>query len=284
MSTRGRAPREIREFGVARAMLVSLVMNPSSMVTFLGLSLTSACNSAPTARDVRGAAPGEPVVDEPPARIVVDPPLAGPLAHGRVVIQYRTENLHIAPVFGAAALAVSPRVGHIHVRLDDAAWVWADASGEPVVIGHLPPGAHKVTLALQTAHHHQLDQAELAFVVPPPMTRHGSSAGSPGDGPPGRLVIDPPAAEPLARGVALIPYRAENVRLLPVFGAAALAIMPRVGHVHVTVDHAPWHWVDASGNPVIINGLAAGRHEVLIELVNADHQVIDRGTVVLVIP
>ena len=72
--------------------------------------------TAQTARDMRGAAAVEPLQNEPPAKIVADPPLPEPLSHGRVVIQYRTENLHVAPVFGQAALAVSPRVGHLHMR------------------------------------------------------------------------------------------------------------------------------------------------------------------------
>ena len=77
-----------------------------------------------------------------------------------------------------------------------------------------------------------------------------------------------------------VEYRTENLQIVPVFGPAALAVSPRVGHIHVTVDDAAWHWADASGNPVIINGLAPGPHTVLIQLVNADHQPIDEGTVV----
>jgi hypothetical protein len=80
---------------------------------------------------------------EPPAKIIVDPPLADSLAHGRVVIQYRAENLRIVQVFGPAVLAVSPRIGHIHVTVDDAPWRWADASGEPLIINGLPVGPHK---------------------------------------------------------------------------------------------------------------------------------------------
>jgi hypothetical protein len=38
---------------------------------------------------------------------------------GRVFIQYRTENLRILPVFDATALQVSPRVGHLHDKVDD---------------------------------------------------------------------------------------------------------------------------------------------------------------------
>ena len=88
--------------------------------------LMAAPGGAQTARQVRGAAAVEPIANEPAGMIVVDPPLAEPLSRGLVVIQYRTENLHIAPVFGPAALAVSPRVGHIHVSVDDVSWVYAE--------------------------------------------------------------------------------------------------------------------------------------------------------------
>ena len=67
----------------------------------------------------------------------------------------------------------------------------------------------------------------------------------------------------------VIQYRAENLRIVPVFGAAALAVSPRIGHIHVTVDDAPWHWLDASGEPLVLTGLSAGPHKILIELVNA---------------
>ena len=75
---------------------------------------------AQTARDIRGPAAVVPLASEPAPRLVIDPPLADPLAHGRVVIQYRAENLRIVPVFGPAALDVSPRIGHIHVTVDEA--------------------------------------------------------------------------------------------------------------------------------------------------------------------
>ena len=105
--------------------------------------------------------------EEPPAKIIIDPPLAGPLAsRGVAIIQYCAQNLHLAPVFGPGALAVSPRVGHLHVRLDDASWVWADASGNPIILMGLPPGPHKVLLELEDANHHTLDQGTVTFVVP----------------------------------------------------------------------------------------------------------------------
>jgi hypothetical protein len=83
-----------------------------------------------------------------------------------VVIQYCVQNIHLEPVFGAAATAASPRVGHLHVSLDDAPWVWMDASGNPVIIQGLPPGPHKVLLQLEDANHHTLDEVTVSFVVP----------------------------------------------------------------------------------------------------------------------
>jgi len=99
-----------------------------------------------------------------------------------------------------------------------------------------------------------------------------------------KIVIDSPAAEPLSRGVVFIPYHTENLHIVPVFGPGALAVSPGVGHIHVTVDDAPWHWADASGNPVIIQGLPPGPHKILIQLANAIHQPIDQGTVEVTVP
>jgi Family of unknown function (DUF6130) len=103
--------------------------------------------------------------------------------------------------------------------------------------------------------------------------------------PAAKLVLNAPLAEPLAsRGVAVIPYCAENMRIVPVFGPGALTVSPRVGHIHVTVDDAPWHWADASNTPIILRGLPPGPHTVLIELVDANHQVVDKGTVKFDVP
>jgi Family of unknown function (DUF6130) len=120
-----------------------------------------------TAREFVGAAPIAPLtVEEPPAKIIIDPPLADSLKGGRVVIQYYAQNLHIRPVYGEAALAVSPRIGHIHVFVDDATWRWLDASGEPLTINGLSPGPHKVRILLVNANHQPLDEGTVSFVIP----------------------------------------------------------------------------------------------------------------------
>jgi Family of unknown function (DUF6130) len=119
-----------------------------------------------SAADVRGAAPVVPLASQPPAKIIVDPPLAEPLSFGRVVIQYRTENVHIAPVYGPAALAVSPRLGHLHVSVDGLPWHWLDASNEPLTLNGLPAGPHKILVELANANHKIIDSQTVNFVVP----------------------------------------------------------------------------------------------------------------------
>ena len=133
----------------------------------LATMLPARAVSAQTAADVLGPAGVLPLTaPQPPARIIVDPPLPGPLAEGKVFIQYRAENLRILPVFGPKALDVSPRVGHIHVVVDDAPWHWADASGEQLIIVGLPPGPHKVEITLANANHQPLDRAAVSFTIP----------------------------------------------------------------------------------------------------------------------
>jgi hypothetical protein len=133
----------------------------------LAMMLPAHAVSAETAAEVLGPAAVVPLTTpQPPARIIVDPPLPGPLSQGMVFIQYRAENLRIVPVFGPKALDVSPRIGHIHVVVDDAPWHWADASGEQLIIVGLPPGQHSVAIALANANHQPLDRASVTFTVP----------------------------------------------------------------------------------------------------------------------
>lgn len=100
---------------------------------------------------------------------------------------------------------------------------------------------------------------------------------------PPRLIVSPPLAEALIRGLLVVQYRAENLRIVPVYGTGALDVVPRIGHVHVTLDDARWHWVDASGE-LIVQGLDPGGHRLLVELADPTHQVVDSKTVEFDIP
>ena len=124
---------------------------------------------AQSARDVRGGSPYVAIENEPAPKLIVDPPLPDQLARGVIQIQYRVENVHIVPVFGAGALNVSPRVGHLHITVDDLPWHWADASDNNTVdLVGLPPGQHKVLIELVDAMHHVFpgQAATVTFTVP----------------------------------------------------------------------------------------------------------------------
>ena len=121
--------------------------------------------ATPSARDIRGPSPLIAIDGEPPARLIVDPPLPEPLAQGRVFIQYRAEHLRVMPVFGHGALEVSPRVGHVHITVDDALWHFVDASGETVILVGLGPGPHSVLFELADPTHRVIDSQTVEFTL-----------------------------------------------------------------------------------------------------------------------
>lgn len=143
--------------GVVAAVSVAAVVLGSEV------SLT---NTLPTALSAFNPAPVVHLASQPPAHLIVDAPLPEQLATGYVVIRYRTENLRILPVYGPAALEILPRIGHLHVTVDDSPWHWLDASGEPLSINGLPPGPHKVLIELEGPTHKLIDSATVTFEIP----------------------------------------------------------------------------------------------------------------------
>jgi hypothetical protein len=125
---------------------------------------------AQSAREIVGPSPYNAVENEPTAKLIVDPPLPDLLAHGVVQIQYRVENVRILSVFGAGAFNVSPRVGHLHVRVDDLPWWWAETAdnNNTIDFAGVPPGQHKVRVELVDANHNILNgqAVTVSFAVP----------------------------------------------------------------------------------------------------------------------
>ena len=140
----------------------------SLAIGVLSIGLMAFAAAAQTAKDAKGATPLVAIPNEPPAKLVVDPPIPEQLALGRVFIQYRSENLRILPVFGNAALSVSPRVGHLHYYVDGQSWPIVDTSGETVVLVGLKPGPHTVKLELADATHKPISGASqvIEFSIP----------------------------------------------------------------------------------------------------------------------
>ena len=72
--------------------------------------------------------------------------------------------------------------------------------------------------------------------------------------------------------------------ILAVSVAGQSARSPRIGHLHITVDDAKWHFVDTSGETVILVGLEPGPHRVLFELADPTHRVITTQMVAFSVP
>jgi Family of unknown function (DUF6130) len=130
---------------------------------------------AQSAKEIRGGSPYVAIESEPAPKLIVDPPLAEGLAQGIFWAQYRVENVRIVQVFGAGAVDVSPRIGHLHISVDDLPWLWADASDNNTVdIAGLPPGEHKVKIALVDANHNDFpgQVVTVNFTVPEHDKKH----------------------------------------------------------------------------------------------------------------
>jgi hypothetical protein len=127
---------------------------PRTIFMIAASVLFTAIAFAQTAKETRGATPYLAIENEPPAKLIVDQPLPDLLGQGIVWIQWRAENVNIVPVFGKGALNVSPRVGHLHIHMDDLPWLWADASNiNTIDMAGVPPGPHKVLIELVDANH-----------------------------------------------------------------------------------------------------------------------------------
>ena len=98
------------------------------------------------------------------------------------------------------------------------------------------------------------------------------------------LTAYPPLAEPLARGVVIIQYRAEHARIMPVFGKEAVEVSPRLGHLHVTVDNWSGTWAHTSEDPIILVGLKPGTHKILLEVADTTHKILTSTTVSFIVP
>lgn len=99
-----------------------------------------------------------------------------------------------------------------------------------------------------------------------------------------RLSVHAPVPEALARGVIILQYRTEHLRIMPVFGPKAAEVSPRIGHLHVTVDKGPATWAHTSLDPIIIVGLAPGPHAIRLELADPTHRILGGETVEVTVP
>jgi hypothetical protein len=101
---------------------------------------------------------------------------------------------------------------------------------------------------------------------------------------PADLSVNAPVASLLAKGIVVIPFKSNDVKIVPLYGDAAAQVVPRLGHLHVTLDGASWHWVHADDGPVVIQGLPSGPHQLTLELADAAHRILTIRKVEFTVP
>src|SRR6516164_4868067 len=108
-----------------------MVMLIKTLAAFAAGTVLATNAFAQSTREVRIVSPYVAIENEPAPKLLVDPtPLAAGLAHDIVWIQYHAENVRIVPVFGAGALNASPRIGHLHIHMDELPWGWMEATSD----------------------------------------------------------------------------------------------------------------------------------------------------------
>jgi hypothetical protein len=157
-------------------MVVAVAMVVVAVAALAGTSTSADAEPVPpSAREIRGATPYAAIENEPAPKLIVDDPLPDLLDKGVVWIQWRVENVQIAPIFGKGALSVSPRVGHLHIHVDDLPWWWADASDiNTIDLAGMPPGPHKIRIVLVDADHKPFpgQSKTVKFTIPPTAVSH----------------------------------------------------------------------------------------------------------------
>ena len=74
---------------------------------------------------------------------------------------------------GAAARNVSPRVGHLHITVDDLPWQWADYVSNTIILGGMPRGQHKVLIELVDPEGRVFTAQTVTFSSPGPSKMEG---------------------------------------------------------------------------------------------------------------
>lgn len=147
------------------AVLIAIVFALTDPTRIIFAAETAA--QAP--KEVRESNPYVGLENEAPPKLFVDTPDAKALMQGILWIQYRVENLRIIPVFDKGSLTVSPRVGHLHIHIDDVGWWWADSSSlNTIDVAGLKPGEHKIKIESVDPMHRVFpgQTKTVAFTVP----------------------------------------------------------------------------------------------------------------------
>lgn len=115
-------------------------------------------------------------------------------------------------------------------------------------------------------------------------TKHNHPSEAPTVSAKPELKVSEPVPNLLAKGLVVLPFQVNNMKIMPVYGESALDVTPALGHLHIGVNGAGWHWVHSSNEPIVLQGLPSGKHQVSLELANANHQVLTSQIIDFTVP
>ncbi|MGY2374018.1 DUF6130 family protein [Pseudomonas sp. SDO524_S393] len=103
-------------------------------------------------------------------RLTLLPVRADVLKDGYVYLPFHVDNMTLLPLYteihGEAATSLKPKIGHLHVMVDNNGWNWIHALNDPIYFGPLKPGAHQVRIELVDAAHTVIEVQTATVVVP----------------------------------------------------------------------------------------------------------------------
>ncbi|MFT4053797.1 MAG: DUF6130 family protein [Novosphingobium sp.] len=101
--------------------------------------------------------------------LTLSAPCAEALQDRQVYIAFRVDNMAVIPLYteinGDTVTTLTPKIGHLHVTVDDAGYSWIHASNDPIYFGPVTPGTHTVRVDLVDAAHETLQTQTVRFIA-----------------------------------------------------------------------------------------------------------------------
>ncbi|AUG52532.1 DUF6130 family protein [Thalassospira marina] len=149
-------------------------MKPLAIATAIVLCLTAFSSANAAGHDHKSDANAQTTssqhMEEAAPKLTVLAPDRETLKSGYVYLPFHVENMNIQPIYaefaGEAATTLRPKIGHLHVMVDNAGWKWIHASTDPLYFGQLSPGPHQIELELVDAAHAVIEVQTIDITVP----------------------------------------------------------------------------------------------------------------------
>jgi hypothetical protein len=141
-----------------------------SGIFFLSLLAVSSAQAANNTHDATSKASASIRPVEATPKLTLLPLRVDVLKDGFVYLPFKVENMTILPLYteiqGADTTKLRPKIGHLHVMVDNSGWSWIHALTDAIYFGPLSKGSHTVSIELVDAAHSVIEVQSIKVVVP----------------------------------------------------------------------------------------------------------------------